>query len=160
LFFWREKRFPCEEEYSMSLAPESARAFSRGAARMQRHGASAVGVFGAGWRRLAVPSLARTGYHPSSFPWLRFLFAMLSSCRFVLLFACFPLLLGACASKGPPAPETKVAPPAVFKAHPGLLGQPSPPELRPIETPTNKWRQDPNAASKTFPEPVRPEVDF
>jgi peptidoglycan-associated lipoprotein len=38
--------------------------------------------------------------------------------------------------------EEKVTPPAVFKAHPGLLGQPVPPELQPIEPPAVEVTSD------------------
>jgi hypothetical protein len=43
------------------------------------------------------------------------------------------LFLAACAGKKPPVVpnENKVIPPAEFKVHPGLLGQPVPAELQP-----------------------------
>ena len=72
------------------------------------------------------------------------------SCSFVLPLACFSLLLGACAGKQPVQDE-KVTPPAVFKAHPGLLGQPVPPELRPIETPVVESTQDDGEFSTAAP---------
>jgi peptidoglycan-associated lipoprotein len=42
------------------------------------------------------------------------------------------LLLAACASKEPP-PAAPIVPPASYKVHPGLLGQPVPPGLQPPE---------------------------
>lgn len=76
---------------------------------------------------------------------------MTPSCRFVLLFACLPLLFTACASK-PPVQTEKVTPPAVFKAHPGLLGQPVPPALQPIEEPAVEVTQDGGEFSAALPE--------
>lgn len=67
------------------------------------------------------------------------------SCRSVLLLACLPLLFTACASKKPVAQDENIKPPAVFKAHPGLLGQPVPPELQPIEAPAVEARSDADA---------------
>jgi peptidoglycan-associated lipoprotein len=74
--------------------------------------------------------------------------AMSLSCRSILLLAFIPLLLGACAS-APSAREEKVTPPAVFKAHPGLLGQAAPPELQPIEAPKVEPVEDADKALNT-----------
>jgi peptidoglycan-associated lipoprotein len=59
-------------------------------------------------------------------------FVIMNLCyRFALLFLL--VSLAACSGKKPPVAhgEIKVVPPAEFKAHPGLLGQPVPPELQP-----------------------------
>ncbi|MDR3159694.1 MAG: hypothetical protein LBU11_11995 [Zoogloeaceae bacterium] len=53
----------------------------------------------------------------------------MNRCRCLL--CCFLLVLGACAHRQPAV--EKVAPPEVFKVHPGLLGEPVPPELQPIQ---------------------------
>jgi hypothetical protein len=78
--------------------------------------------------------------------------AMSLSCRSLPLLACVSLLFGACAS-APPAREEKVTPPAVFKAHPGLLGQAARPKSRPLETPT---KTDPDPAQKNRAAPADP----
>ncbi|MDR1889893.1 MAG: OmpA family protein [Zoogloeaceae bacterium] len=70
--------------------------------------------------------------------------------RSILLLACFPLLFGACASKSP-VHEEKVTPPAVFKVHPGLLGQAVPPELQPIEEATVEMAHETDKAAPGAP---------
>ncbi|MDR3324283.1 MAG: hypothetical protein LBS89_08795 [Zoogloeaceae bacterium] len=53
--------------------------------------------------------------------------------RFSLTFLFVLPFLFACANKSPaPRADSKVTPPAEFRVHPGLLGQPVPPELQPV----------------------------
>jgi hypothetical protein len=49
--------------------------------------------------------------------------------RYRCFLCCFLLVLGACAHRQPVI--ERVTPPEVFKVHPGLLGEPVPPELQP-----------------------------
>ncbi|MDR2365019.1 MAG: hypothetical protein LBD68_04080 [Zoogloeaceae bacterium] len=51
--------------------------------------------------------------------------------RYRFFLCCFLLALGACLHRQP-AVEA-VTPPEVFKVHPGLLGEPAPPELRSVQ---------------------------
>ncbi|MDR0673091.1 MAG: hypothetical protein LBF93_05400 [Zoogloeaceae bacterium] len=66
----------------------------------------------------------------------------MNRCRY---FLCYLLLLGACAHRQPVA--EKVTPPDVFKVHPGLLGEPVPPELQPVPEDAPLPAEDERAAA-------------
>ena len=53
------------------------------------------------------------------------------------------LFLAACAAA--PSNNGKVIPPTAFKVHPGLLGQPVPPELQPLASATDAASTSPAA---------------
>lgn len=63
---------------------------------------------------------------------------MRASPRLALALPLSALLLAACAA--PPSNDGRVIPPTSFKVHPGLLGQPVPPELQP--TPASALASD------------------
>ena len=76
--------------------------------------------------------------------------------RFVLIPLCLALFLAAC-TRNAPAPKARdpILPPEEFKVHPGLLGQPVPPELRPVEVhpiETPPIQETPKPSSADAPE--------